>query len=98
MNCSPTKIAVSAYSQASEVFEVVSNPIVIHIMNLLERRRNLLALDLTSGEYKVPLILKYLRRMEAIGLVRKDKLGREISYILNHDRLDTINAAAARLL
>ena len=94
----PSKIAVSAYAKGAEVFETVNNPIVLHLMTTLEFRRNLLAVELTTDDYKVPLVLKYLRKMEAIGLIRKDKLGRETSYILNHDRLDIINAAAARLL
>ena len=98
MNNKPSKIAVNAYNVGLEVFETVSNPIVLHLMATLEFRRNLLAVELTTAEYKVPLVLKYLRKMQAIGLIRKDRLGSETTYILDHDRLDTINAAAARLL
>ena len=83
--------------RSREVFDTITNPVSLHIIKTLEFKRNISSTELADGVYKTPVILKYLRRLMAIKLVRRDVLGKETTYILNHDRLDTITSIAASL-
>lgn len=93
-----SKIASGAYSKAAEVFSMMSLPIVLHILSQLERERDVASRRIVTSEFKYHTVLKYLRKLETIFLVRKERLGSEVTYRLNYDRLETVNSAAARLL
>lgn len=93
----PSKLQPDVYQYALQVYEVISNPVSLHILRQLEQKRNLTAEDM-SGEYKVGIIRKYIRRMVDIKLLRIDKMQCTNTYILNHDRLDDFTASAGSVL
>jgi hypothetical protein len=95
---SSSRVAAAAYKRALQIYKVLDTPAVQHIVSYMEANRDVEARDLTTNHYSKPTILKYIRVLVRLQLVRRDRLGSEVSYRLNYDRLDNINAAAARLL
>lgn len=90
----PTKLDIDACVAAANVYDTLTMPIVQHILYYLEQERDVQASRMVSSNYRYHTILKYLRKLETLKLVRKERLGNEVSYRLNHARLDLINTAA----
>lgn len=94
----PSKLQPEQYEYGLQLFEAISNPVSLHIMRMLEQRRNLTSAEISDDYYKVALVQKYLRKLITVKLVRIDKLGSVTTYILNNDRLSAINTCAGDLL
>ena len=93
-----SKVATTAYEEALQLFKVMSSPGSIYILSKLEKHREMSASELTCTQYNNDQVLYHIRKLSKLKLVRVDKLGRSVTYKLNYDRLDAVNAAAARIL
>ena len=93
----PINIASAAYEKAADIFSILTHPAAKSIITKLNQVECTTG-ELVTGEFPVSAVRKQLQRLISIEVVRKEQLGNEVYYKLSHGRIDTINAAAARLL
>lgn len=84
------------YHNVLDVCRLLETPVVRHIITCLGNWGDTSTRNLVTREYKTHTTLKYLRQLEAIHLVRKERLGSEVTYKLNNERLARINDAIFR--
>lgn len=73
-----------------QVCTLLSQPIVVHIIDRLSDGRDVTARYLISSQFSYHTILKYLRGLMSVGIVRKEHLGTEVTYKMNNARFNTV--------
>jgi DNA-binding transcriptional ArsR family regulator len=96
----PQAIADAAYRRAAEIYTILSHSTALHILTVLSeyQNRECSAAFLVTGGIPLSAVSYQLKRLISIGAVRRETLGNKVYYKLSHGRIETINAAAARLL
>jgi len=79
------------YKEIAELCVLLETPAVQHIILQLSRLGESTTRGLTTSAFRSYTILKYLRALGDLSLVRREKLHGEVTYKLNHARLDRIN-------
>ena len=73
---------------------------VLHILHVAINsvHRDIEFAEFSSMKFSEKSLYNALRLLVKEKIMTKSRLGNEVTYRLDHDRLETINAAAARLL
>ncbi len=93
-----SKLALAAYKRAVDVFKTMTSPASIHILARMEKEAEVKAMELVTSTHKYRIILRHLKKLESLSIIRKERLGNDVAYKLNHGRLEVVNSAAARIL
>jgi len=94
-------IASAAYKQAASVFSILSHPVSLHILTLLNEysgKETCTARFMSNSKVPLSAVQYRLTKLIALGVVRRESIKTEVYYKLAHGRIETINSAAARLL
>ena len=92
-------IPLAAYKKAANIFSTIASPNCVIILQTLMTAQELSAKQLAStSSLNLSQVHKIIPKLITIGLIRKETMGVEVIYKLVHGRLETINAATARLL
>jgi Fe2+ or Zn2+ uptake regulation protein len=73
---------------------------VLHILKVAINsiHRDIEFSEFNTSKFSEKTVYNTLRLLVKEKIFSKSRLGNEVTYRLDHDRLETINAAAARLL
>jgi len=92
-------IPSAAHKKAADIFSTIALPVSSFVIYTLAENSELTAKQLaTKTGNALPVVQRILPKLLATGVIRKETMGVEVYYKLVHGRLETINAAAARLL
>jgi transcription initiation factor IIE alpha subunit len=90
-------IPVAAHKKAAEVFTIISQPAAVHVIQCILKEGEASSREM-EGTFNINQIRKTTAKLIKIGVLRKESTGTDVYYKLVHVRLETINAAAARIL
>ena len=92
-------IPSAAHKKAADIFSTISTPNSILVIQALVNQQELSSKQLAViTKLSISQVHRVMANLIVISLARKETMGVEVIYKLVHGRLETINAAAARLL
>lgn len=90
-------IKPSAFRKTAEIFQTISHPTALHILQSLETHTECSTRSLETSTMSINAIRTHLNKLISFGIVRRESMGSEVYYKLTNGRIERLSAIASEL-